>query len=241
MLDSYGYTYKQWDVFINKWYGVCSVWILWINGFSYSCYVISQHATEYDTRKYSEIVEFNKWVDHPSNRSLPLTPFPFTFSSNNSCIFIINPVSSTISNNRFYQFIINEFSNIERDLIGRYGVTSIWYKLNYDRSLYFCSISPRVWYSHIPFSTLYPVSYPTRLPTIVSWANRCSRLVVETLLSMVIIIIVSNILEYDSQLYCILIRELWYLATIQIQPLKGWYQANSLTCIKLLNHLQVYS
>ena len=105
LLDSYGYTYKQWDVFINKWYDVCSVWILWSMNFPIR-YFMSQHATECNTRIYSEIVEFNKRVDHPSNRSFPLTPFPFTFSSNNPCIFIINPTSSTISNKRFFQFTI---------------------------------------------------------------------------------------------------------------------------------------
>ena len=104
---------------------------------------MSQYAMECDTRIYSEIVEFNMQVDHPSNRSLPLTPFPFTFSSSNPCIFIINPISSTISNKRFFQSIINEFTNIERDLIGRNGVNSIWYKLNYDGSLVLLLYHPK--------------------------------------------------------------------------------------------------
>ena len=81
-------------------------------------------------------------------------------------------------------------------------------------------VSPQVCDTLIPFSTLYPVSYPIRFPTIVSWANQCIRLDMETIL-LIVIIIMSIILEYDSQLYCILIRELWYLATIQIQPLKN--------------------
>ena len=122
---------------------------------------MSQHATEYDTRMYSEIVEFNKRVDHPSNRSFPLTPFPFTFSSNNPCIFIINPTSSTISNKRFFQFIINEFSNIERDLIGRNGVTSIWYKLNYDGSLVL------LWY--LPKCVVLQYSFQHTLPGFLSY------------------------------------------------------------------------
>ena len=81
-------------------------------------------------------------------------------------------------------------------------------------------VSPQVCDTLIPFSTLYPVSYPIRFPTIVSWANQWIRHVMDTLLSMVNIIM-SITLEYNSQLYCILIRELWYLATIQIQPLKN--------------------
>ena len=114
-------------------------------------YFMSQHATECNTRMYSEIVEFNKRVDHPSNRSFPLTPFPFTFSSNNPCIFIINPVSSTISNKRFFWFIMHEFTNIERDLIWTNGVTSIWYKLNYDSSLVL------MWY--LPKGVILPYSF----------------------------------------------------------------------------------
>ena len=59
--------------------------------------------------------------------------FPFHFASSNPSFFI-DPIASTISNKRFFFFIIHEFSHKHWNSIGSDGVVSISFELDHDTS-----------------------------------------------------------------------------------------------------------
>ena len=59
--------------------------------------------------------------------------FPFHFASNNPSFFI-DPIASSISNKRFFFFIIHEFANKHGNSIGSDGVVSISFELDHDSS-----------------------------------------------------------------------------------------------------------
>ena len=59
--------------------------------------------------------------------------FPFHFASSNPSFFI-DPIASTISNKRFFFFIIHEFSHKHWNSIGSDGVVSISFELDHDGS-----------------------------------------------------------------------------------------------------------
>ena len=59
--------------------------------------------------------------------------FPFHFACSNPSFFI-DPIASTISNKRFFFFIIHEFSNKHGNSIGNDGVVSISLELDHDSS-----------------------------------------------------------------------------------------------------------
>ena len=59
--------------------------------------------------------------------------FPFHFASSNPSFFI-DPIASTISNKRFFFFIIQEFAHKYWNSIGSDGVVSISFELDHDAS-----------------------------------------------------------------------------------------------------------
>ena len=59
--------------------------------------------------------------------------FPFHFASSNPSFFI-DPIASTISNKRFFFFIIHEFAHKHGNSIGSDGVVSISFEFDHDSS-----------------------------------------------------------------------------------------------------------
>ena len=88
--------------------------------------------------------------------------FPFHFASSNPSFFV-DPIASTISNKRFFFFIIQEFSNKHWNSIGSDGVVSISFELDHDTSFDLANdlhkLAP---FSNIPIRGISSLDFSTR-------------------------------------------------------------------------------
>ena len=135
-----GNTYQKQNKQNYLWIEFCARWNLWILQMKSLVFIwlTKQYEMQCDSTISIEKEGRNsEQASVPSIVQISSTHFhsifPFHFASSNPSFFI-DPIASTISNKRFFFFIINEFAHKHGNSIGSDGVVSISFELDHDTS-----------------------------------------------------------------------------------------------------------